>query len=238
MKYTARVLKLHFSNRQYALLVPVYTMLAMAGFSIIIALLIGINTGLPLPEDAQDGFGNNSAAMWAIPGFLVSLGVLTVNRNFAMALAFGSTRKHFWVGTAIGFTVTALIAAAAGVILLWVELATNHWFVGARAFDVVVFGSGDALLTFCALFVLAILSMFVGALFGTVYRAFGVKWTTILGIGIGVLALGASALLVWQFASILPWLMDWGMWAFVAVGAGIALVAALGSLAANRLARV
>jgi hypothetical protein len=115
-----------------------------------------------------------------LPGFLVSVGVLAATRNFAMALAFGSTRRHFWLGTTAGFVVTAAVTAAAAVLMLGLERLTGHWFVGAYAFDVAVLGNGNIAQTFSVTFVLALLSLTVGALFGTVLRAFGTKATAVL----------------------------------------------------------
>ena len=97
---------------------------------------------------------------------------------------------------------------------------------------------GNYLVTFAALFVASLLSLFVGAFFGTVYRAFGTVATTVSAIGFGLLVLGGIALAVWQRASLFAWLGEWGVWAGIALGAIVTLVAAAGSFAANRLATV
>ena len=89
--YARRSLRLYLANRNYVLGVPVLTLGLMVVISILNAVIIGIGTGFPLSAQVQDGFRSNSGVILAIPGFLVSVGVLAATRNFAMALAFGST---------------------------------------------------------------------------------------------------------------------------------------------------
>ncbi len=238
MTYIRRSLRLYLANRQYVLGVPVYTLGLMVVFSILIAIIMGISTGLPLSAQAQDGFRLNSGAVWCIPGFLVSLGVLATTRNFAMALAFGSTRRHFWLGTTAGFVLTSLVTGIAAVLLLGLERLTNHWFIGARALDVAVLGDGNIALTFCVTFVLALLATTTGAAFGTVFRAFGPKATALLAIGVILAVLVAIAFGVWQRAAVGSLLAQWGAWAGVAVGSGLVVVSTAGSYAACRAATV
>ena len=116
--YARRSLRLYLANRNYVLGVPVLTLGLMVVISILNAVIIGIGTGFPLSAQVQDGFRSNSGVIWAIPGFLVSVGVLAATRNFAMALAFGSTRRHFWLGTMAGFVATATVTGAAAMLLL------------------------------------------------------------------------------------------------------------------------
>ncbi len=185
MTYSSRSLRLYLSNKTYVVAVPVITLAAMVLISVVIALVMGIVVGLPLPAEAEEGFRNNIGSLTALPGFLISLGALAVNRNFAMALAFGSTRRDFWCGTALGFTATSLVTALSAVVLLALEKATNGWFVHAHAFDVAAMGNGSYPKAFAMTLMLALLSLFLGALFGTVFRAFGAKATTITASGLG-----------------------------------------------------
>jgi hypothetical protein len=236
MNPSMRSLRLYLSNKAYVVGVPVITLLLMVLISVFIALVMGIVYGLPLPEGAVEGFRNNLGSLTALPGFLVSVGALAANRNFAMALAFGSTRRHFWTGTALGFTVTSLVTAVAGVVLLALEKLTDGWFIHAPAFDVVAMGRGDYLKTFGMIFVLSLLSLFLGALFGTVFRAFGTVATTVTAIALGVVLMGLIALGVWQRIRVIAFLADWGLWSVVAMVAALIAAVAVASYSANRLA--
>ena len=159
MTYRSRSLRLYLSNKTYVVAVPVITLAAMVVISVLIALVMGIVVGLPLPVEAEEGFRNNVGSLTALPGFLISLGALAVNRNFAMALAFGSTRRDFWCGTALGFTATSVVTALSAVVLLALEKATNGWFVHAHAFDVAAMGNGSDPKTFAMTLMLALLSL-------------------------------------------------------------------------------
>jgi len=236
--YSRRSFRLYLANRQYVLAVPIYTLGLMLLLSILIVIVVGIATGFPVSKDFEEGFRANSGAILSLPGFLVSVGVLAATRNFAMALAFGSTRRHFWLGTTAGFVVTAAVTAAAAVLMLGLERLTGHWFVGAYAFDVAVLGNGNIAQTFSVTFVLALLSLTVGALFGTVLRAFGTKATAVLSIGVLLVLFAAVALVVWKWSVVAPLLANWGAWATVIIGAAFLVLASIGSYAACRRATV
>jgi hypothetical protein len=236
MNPSMRSLRLYLSNKAYVVGVPVITLLLMVLVSVFIALVMGIVYGLPLPEGTVEGFRNNLGSLTALPGFLVSVGALAANRNFAMALAFGSTRRHFWTGTALGFAVTSLVTGVAAVVLLALEKLTDGWFIHAPAFDVVAMGRGNYLKTFGMIFVLSLLSLFLGALFGTVFRAFGTVPTTVTAITLGVVLMGLIALGVWQRVQVIAFLADWGLLAVVAMVAALVVAVAAASYSANRLA--
>lgn len=231
-------LRLYLANRWWVVGTPVFILALMTLISIAIAGIIGLGTGFPIPPDAQEGMRSNAGALFSIPGFLVSVGVLAMNRNFSMALSFGSTRRHFWLGTALGFVLTSLVVAVSALGFLGLELLTNHWFFGARAFDVALLGDGNALQTFLTMFVLALLSLFAGAFFGTVFRAFGPTWTALAAILTGAALLGCIALVVANWTTLLPVIADLGMWLALNVAAVLALLAAAGSYAVNRVATV
>ena len=184
MTYARRSLRLYLANRSYVTLIPGGILVIMLAMSLVIGVAIGMATEFPLSAQIQEGMReNNGGAVYSIPGFLISLGVLAVNRNFAMALAFGSTL--------MGFALTSGATAASAVVLLALEKATNHWFFGVHAFDVAALGKGDYLLTFASVFVLAVLSLALGALFGTAYRAFGTKGALLTGLAAAVLVVSA-----------------------------------------------
>ena len=193
MTYARRSLRLYLANRSYVTLIPGGILVIMLAMSLVIGVAIGMATEFPLSAQIQEGMReNNGGAVYSIPGFLISLGVLAVNRNFAMALAFGSTRRHFWLGTLMGFALTSGATAASAVVLLALEKATNHWFFGVHAFDVAALGKGDYVLTFASVFVLAVLSLALGALFGTAYRAFGTKGALLTGLAAAVLVVAVT----------------------------------------------
>jgi hypothetical protein len=78
--------------------------------------------------------------------------------------------------------------------------------------------------------------LFLGALFGTVYRAFGALTTTVTAFAMGIVLIGLVALGVWQRVRVVAFLADWGLWAVVAIVAALVVAVAAASYSANRLA--
>jgi hypothetical protein len=238
MNYSKRALRLYLANPMYVVGVPTLTLVGMSALMILIAVIVGIAVGLPLPPEIAAGFRTSLGPILAFPGFLVTLGVLAVNRNFAMALAFGGTRRHFWFGTSLGFAVTSLATAVTGVVLLGLEKLTDGWFVHTAAFDIRALGGGDVPTTFTMLLLISLLSMYVGALFGTVYRAFGTRAlvvAVVLSVCVVVLLFAVG---VWQREWVSTLVADQGL---SAVAGGMAVLAggvAAVSYATNRLATV
>lgn len=94
------------------------------------------------------------------------------------------------------------------------------------------------MLTFASVFVLAVLSLALGALFGTAYRAFGTKGALLTGLAAAVLVVAVTLLSASNKEIVGSWLGALGVWAAVVVAAIAAAISIAGSYAANRLARL
>ena len=138
----------------------------------------------------------------------------------------------------MGFLLTSSVVGVGAVLALGLERLTNHWFIGARAFDVQFLGEGDVVRTFITMFLLSILSLYVGAFFGTVFRAYGTVWTAIAAILVTVGLLALVALAVWQSTRVSQVWDSLGAWLLLNLAAALALLAAGGSYAVNRRAVV
>lgn len=195
MQYVRRNLALYLTNRVNSFVIAPAILLMVAVIMIIIGLIIGIRTGLPLPSEVSEGFKYNQAIFWAIPGFLISHGALTANRGFAGSLAFGSTRHNFWAGTALGFVITSLVVVAVGLVLLAIESATGYG-VGVSYLTVTAMDNGNPLIVVISLFLMCLMSLFAGMGFGGIYRAAGVVWTVISVVAVVLLLLGLIAAVV------------------------------------------
>lgn len=195
MQYVRRNLALYLTNRSSAFVIAPTILLIVGAMVVIVGLIIGIRTGVPLPADVREGFRYNSAFFWAVPGFLISFGALSANRGLGGALAFGSTRGHFWAGTAVGFVVTALVTTAVALVLLAIEALTGYG-VGVRYLDVVWLADGHPVVVAATVFFLCLTSLFVGMSFGGVYRALGVIWTVVSVITVVLLLLALVAVIV------------------------------------------
>lgn len=238
MSHVQPSLRLYLANRREVLLTPFYILSVMVLLTVAVVAIIAILAGYPIPEETRRNIHYNGGALYAVPGFLISVGVLAMTRNFDMALAFGSTRRNFWRGTGLGFVATASAVGLYSIVFLALEKVTNHWFIGASAFDVAFLGSGNPFLTFLTMFLLSALSLFLGAFFGMVYRCFGTVWTSVTVILLALLVLAVVALVAWQWASISPLWVLLGRWLLLVVAALVALAAAGGSYLVSRVATI
>ncbi|MFT8705112.1 hypothetical protein [Bifidobacterium aquikefiricola] len=233
------VLTQYLAERQYSLLIPLYILVLMWLISVIIVLLMGIKAGLPLPTSIQEGNAvGNVGSVMSTPYFLVVGGALCVNRQFNAALSFGSTRRDFWIGTTLGFFVTA---AASGIfvdIALLCEKITNHWWLGVHAFDVAILGSGNYILAFLVMFTLTFTSLMIGATFGTVFRSFGTKALAVSIIATGVVLLAAFAVSIWQSTPILRLFAEWGVWTLIAFLGVASLIMTIAGYCVNQHATI
>lgn len=239
MNHARKSLRLYLANRWWTLATPIFILLIMVALSVAVAVIVRLATGEPLTAEIQEGFReNNAGAIWSVPGFLISVGAISMNHGFSLALALGSSRRDFWLGTSLGFLTTSLAVGAGSVLFLALELLTGHWWIGAHAFDVAMLGRGNYLQTFATMTVFSLLSLYIGAFFGTVFRAWGSVWTTVSAIGAALLLLASIALVAIGWERVGPVVETLGTWSIV-VGMGLACAAFVtGSVITNRRATI
>jgi hypothetical protein len=213
------VLRLHFAQRALLLRTPPGIMLVVFAFIVILAVIFW-RAGLePGSAEWVQSSRNNGGAVWALPGFLVWLGVQTVSLTFPLALSLGSTRRTFVGGTVLTHVALALYVTAMLLVLLAVEVATNHWFFGLYLTDVAILGSGNPWQLALTSFLGALFALSAGGAFAAAWVRFGAMGPTALGV-VSVLGLGIAVILLIPLA---PAAQPW--WA--AVAAVIVIVLAL-----------
>lgn len=223
-----KVVRLHFVDTSRMFGVP----LIIFGGAIAVGVVIMLILRAFVPgteEDLSEGFRHNQAALWCFAGYFVNLGVMAYARTMPYAIGMGSTRRHYWNGTAIALCAEALFLALTMVVLLAVERATGHWFVGARTFDVYVVGDGDYGDLFLMGFGIAFASLFVGAGFASVYLRWNQKGVIAVFAGI-VAALLALLAAVLGFGLDVPGALGpFAFWKVAAGLVGLGVLAAAGS---------
>ena len=224
--YVMRNLQQYLAQRQYSLLIPLEILALMLGISVVIVLLIGIRTGIPVPPEVTEGMrSNNLGSVMSFPFFLVSAGALCANRQFSAALAFGSTRRNFWIGTLLGFAVTSVATGAFALIGLGLERLTNHWWIGVYAFDVGVLGRGNPASTTAIIAMLSMASLLVGATYGMVFRSYGSRTLTMSLIATGLVLVALLAAFIWRAEAVVRFFTPWGVWTIAAGSGVVALIA-------------
>lgn len=191
MNRVISVLRLHLARRFAAFLMPIGLSVGIVIAMILVVAAIRLAGVDTLGDGFSQGMANNGGMVYSLLGFLIVLGVQAATSCFAFAMALGVTRTHYVAGTALYFAIQSAIVTAVLAVLLALELATYHWFIGARALDVVMLGSANwgRFLVIAYLGVLAALAL--GALFGASWLRFGSRGPLVIG-GIAVIALAVT----------------------------------------------
>lgn len=191
-----RVMRLHFADRMQMIATPAIILASMVLLGVIIYVVV-LNLTPVTQAQLTEGFSYNQAALWSWPGLIVTIGVYAYARTMPYAIGMmGSTRRHYWLGTALWIVVqSAYLSALIGAFLV-VEQLTGHWFTGARMFDVVVFGEGNLGIALMLSFAIALACLAVGTTLAAVYLRFG-QTGVLLGVaGLLAVIVGALALVL------------------------------------------
>jgi len=154
--------------------------------------------------------------------------VQAISITFSIALGYGSTRRNFYLGTAITFVLLAGVFAVVMALLGVIEQVTNGWGLGGHMFTAIYFGQNwwTRLLVF---FFGLLFALFTGSGFAAVW----VRWkTTGLVVAFAVLAvliLGSIAVLtLTKTWNLVGGVLDGGPLAFTAwllIPAGLSAIA-------------
>ncbi|GAA1612256.1 hypothetical protein [Leucobacter chromiireducens] len=187
MNRILKITRLHLNRLANFLGTPAIILGVVLLVSIIIALAIQRATGLPSDHaEYIDGARMNMGVVWSLPGFLIYYGVQAVATTYPFALALGTTRRNFILGTMLSNVLQAAYVAVMLVILLGLELATGHWFSNTYVLDVYAVGSGNPWILAISGFLGVLFCLTVGGLFGAIWVRFGAKGPAVLGLGLGL----------------------------------------------------
>lgn len=226
MNRIVKVTRLQMNKPDVTFVVPLMILGVVMVISIIVVLAILRSGGDPSTAEYVDGARMNMGMVWSLPGFLIYLGVQAVATTFPFAIALGATRWAFTAGTALANLVQSAYIALIMLVLLGLELVTNHWFIGLYVLDIYAFGSGNPLQLFLTAFIGTFGMLSLGGVFGAVWVRFGAKGPTVLGLAIGLVLAIAFLIAVPYFGEIFAAIT--GVTLTVA-GIGIALLAILGT---------
>ncbi len=206
----SRVVKLHFANPWPVIITPWLIIALIFVISLAVWWIISVTVGEEASAEVSEGFQYSGASLWIFVYMLV-VAVMAMNQSFALALGFSSTRRDYYVGTAITFVILAAIYTVAIVLLGLVETATNGWGVGGSLFHSIFFGDGPLVQAFC-IFTGFLFFFFVGAVSGGVY----VRWKS-MGI---IFFFALLALVLIGGAALLTLTGSWGAFGAFFANAG------------------
>lgn len=224
MNAVAPAVRLHLNKRVTTFLVPLNITALVALISVVVALLFWRSGNVPGTTDWVQGSRANPGLAYGLVGFLAYLGVQSVATTFPFALTLGATRRSFVAGTLGWATITSAYLTAIFALLLTVELATGHWFVGFYIFDVYILGAGELTRLVPIVFFTALSMLSVGGVFGASWVRHGARGPQVLAAAVALVLIGGLAIVLPWGEQILAAFELW--WLVVAALVAIAMSAA------------
>lgn len=213
--------KLHINKREISFLVPLYITGTVALLSVLLSLLFLRAGSVPGTADWIYGSQMNPGIMYALPGFLVYLGVQSVATTFPFALTLGSTRKSFVSGTLLWTIMISAYLTIVFTILVMIEIATNHWFTGFYVFDINVLGAGNLAYLIPIVFLTSLSMLTIGGVFGASWVRLGARGPQLLAASIAIVIIVAAIIILPSAEAIFAAFELW--WLAVIAAVSIAL---------------
>lgn len=195
MNRITKVTRFHLVKGLEFFVVPLAILLIVVAVSIVVALAIQRTGADTSSADYIAGAKMNMGIVWSLPGFLIYYGVQAISTSYPLALTLGTTRRNFVLGTFLANVIQSLCIAVGLVILLGLELVTNHWFMSVYVLDTYFVGNGNPLILFITGFLGVLVCLTLGGFFGAVWVRFGPRGPLVVGLALGVL-LAIATLLV------------------------------------------
>lgn len=191
----ANVVKLQFAN-PYTVLTAPWVILTMI-FLVNLAIWWIIMSQVTDPADRADvseGFSYSGASLFIFV-YMMVVAIQSMNRTFSFALGMSVTRRDYYIGSALTFTLLSAIFAAGMTLLGEIEEATDGWGVGGRMFTSIYFGDGSWSERFAIIFLALMFFFFIGAVAATVFVRWKAIGLTTLAVVVAFVVLGVVALI-------------------------------------------
>lgn len=191
-----RVVRLNLANPWNPLVLPWIVIASIFALSYGIWLIVYTSVDAADRVQAGEGMQYSGASSW-IFFYMLVVAVQAINFTYPLALGFGSTRRDFYLGSALTFVLLSAMYSIALTILSAIETATNGWGIGGTMFTAIYFGGGDvpiwqrSVIFFCVM----LFFFFVGASVATVFVRWRATGLVLFFLGIGVLLVGLIALI-------------------------------------------
>ncbi|GAA4186424.1 hypothetical protein GCM10022288_09960 [Gryllotalpicola kribbensis] len=185
-----RVVRLHYASWHLAVLLPWLILIGILLVNMAIWYLVRYSTGPGTTLNTQ-----YTGSIFYLFIYQAIAGIQLMSVSFAYAVGLSSTRRDFFLGTALWFLLHAAQFTVGVVVLSYVEQWTNGWGVDGHVFQTIYFGTGPLWQRLFTVFFGLIGVLFLGSIFGAVF----VRWRAYGLYAVGavlVLALvGAAALI-------------------------------------------
>lgn len=187
------VVKLNLANPWTAIVFPWMILAIIFAANWLIWWIIFSAVGPADAADASEGMQWSGASSFIFI-YMMVVAIQTINLTFQLALGYGVTRRDFWLGSALTFTLLAVMYSVGLTILSVIEEATGGWGLGGRMFTTVYFGEDWAQRLF-AFFTLMMFFFFFGAAIAAVYVRWKATGVSFFFIAVGALLIAALAII-------------------------------------------
>lgn len=221
------IVRLHLANPGTLLYTPLAILAAIFAGSLLIWLLVLRMIGV-------DAAGGDSGVQ--ITGgttfifiYMLVAAIQATNVTFSLALGYGSTRRDYYLGSALTFVGLSAAWTAVYSVMAALEQATNGWGLGGYMFRVAAFDDASWLAQTAATFILFLFFFFVGSATASVYVRWRATGMTVFFLALGALVIGLIALVtltetwdrVWLFFEAIGFS---GVFALLLIPTGLAAV--------------
>jgi hypothetical protein len=180
------VTRLHFVNKFQIVFLPLIVLGGIFLINLSIWWLIIESTGGNNPGNHVRNNLGYSGAVSYIYVYGIIIAVQAIARTFPFSLGFGVTRRDFYLGSVLAFTVLSLGFAVVLTVMSVLEIATGGWGLGGRMFAPAFFTNSFWLLRFVMYFCAFLFLLFVGS----AGAAFFVRWRAVgLTVFFGIIAI-------------------------------------------------
>jgi hypothetical protein len=164
------VVRLQLGNPWAAIIMPWLILGFIFLVNLAIWIIINAATSGNDAADARKGLTYSGSSFYIFI-YMMVLAIQAFSTTFRFALGLGSTRRDYWLGSAVTFVILAAMFAVGITILSVIEVATGGWGLGGSMFSAVYFGDvwWQRLLVF---FFGLLFFLFLGSLFAAVW----VRW--------------------------------------------------------------
>jgi len=185
-----RVVRLHYVSWRMSVLLPWLILIGILLVNMIIWYLVRYSAGPNTHMDTQ-----YTGSIFYLFIYQAIVGIQLMSLSFSYALGLSSTRRDYFLGTALWVLVHAAQFTVGIVLLSYLEQWTNGWGAGGHVFQTIYFGTGSLGARLFTVFFAMVGVMFLGSIFGAAFvrwRAFGLY---ALGVVLVAALLGAAALI-------------------------------------------
>ncbi|ARJ06051.1 hypothetical protein GCM10010988_12280 [Cnuibacter physcomitrellae] len=189
------VMRLQYVNRMNVFVVPWIVLAFVLAINVAIWLIVFSNVGEADRADAQQGMQWSGASFYVFV-YMAVIAAQAIVYTFPFALGFSTTRRDYYLGTALAFLGLGVLYAAAMTLLAWIEQLSDGWGLGGIMFTAVYFGGPDApvYVRFFVFLSLFLFCLFLGSTISAIWMRWRVYGMLVFGAAVAIVVLGLIAL--------------------------------------------